>query len=132
MGKIVTVSEIFPVTAKLLFDGWLDSDIHSEFTDSDAEIDPVEGGVFSAWDGYITGKNIQLIPNKKIVQSWRTTEFSEDEPDSTIEITLESIDDDRTTFTLVHSNIPKGDEEKYRQGWIDFYIIPMKSYFLEL
>lgn len=132
MKNKIVISETFPVTVELLFHGWLDSDVHSEFTDSDAEIDPVVGGSFSVWDGYITGKTLEIIPNKKIVQSWRTTEFSDSDKDSILTIEFESIHNEETRLTLTHTQIPSSDEAKYHQGWIDFYITPMKEYFLGL
>ena len=38
------------------------------------------GAAYSAWDGYIAGKTLELAPGKRIVQSWRTTEFASDDP----------------------------------------------------
>ena len=49
------------------------------------------GAAFSAWDGYIVGKNVELVPGKRIVQSWRTSEFGPNDPDSTITVTLAPI-----------------------------------------
>ena len=76
------LSETFPVKAEKLYTAWLDSEIHAQITGSKAEIDPSENGKFIVWDGYISGITIELVPNKKIVQKWRTTEFPEDSPDS--------------------------------------------------
>jgi activator of HSP90 ATPase len=64
-----------------LYRAWLDSSEHSAFTESDAEIDPVLEGSFSIWDGYITGKTVEMYPYSRIVQKWRTTEFPESKPD---------------------------------------------------
>lgn len=132
MPNSLKLSETFPVSAQLLYDAWIDADSHSEFTGSDAECDPKVGGKYSAWDGYIFGKNLKLEPYKRIVQSWRTTEFAETDKDSQIEILFEPVSDEECRFTLIHTNIPKGETEKYKQGWIDYYLEPMKEYFIEL
>jgi activator of HSP90 ATPase len=86
------------------------------------------GGSFTAWDGYISGKNIELKSPARILQSWRTTEFSADTPDSRLEILLEETKGG-TKVTLVQSSIPEGQAASYKQGWIDHYFEPMKEYF---
>ena len=86
---------------------------------------------FSALDGYITGKTIELRPNQKIVQLWRTTEFPQDAPDSILEINLAVIPKG-TRVTLLHKNIPTGQSGSYKQGWKDFYFNPMEKYFKKL
>ncbi len=50
--------------------------------EGEAKCSNQEGGKFTAWDGYIAGKNIQLITNKKIIQIWRTSEFNDNDEDS--------------------------------------------------
>ena len=60
------------------------------------------GAAFSAWDGYIVGKNIELVPGKRIVQSWRTSEFAADDPDSTITLTSTPIEARSARSTLTH------------------------------
>ena len=96
-------------------------------TGSPAEIVPVEGAAFSAWEGYITGHNLRLEPNRKIIQSWRTSEFAPEDADSEIEVLLEP-HEEGTKLTLKHSKIPDG-HTGYRDGWKDYYFEPMKLYF---
>jgi activator of HSP90 ATPase len=85
------------------------------------------GGSFTAWDGYISGKNLKLKPGKQIVQSWRTTEFTSADPDSQIEVLLEKVPRG-TKLTLRHTNVPNG-HTGYRTGWRTHYFEPMKKYF---
>ncbi len=122
-----TVTTIFKISSKKLYTAWLSSKEHSAMTGGEANTSNVVGESFSAWDGYISGKNIELIPNTKIIQSWRTDEFSDKDKDSKIEITFKELNGE-TELTLIHSNVPK-DGEKYKQGWEDFYFTPMKNYF---
>lgn len=122
-----TLSVLFNTTPKKLYSTWLSSNGHSQMTGGEANITDHVGDEFNAWDEYITGKNITLEPGKRIVQSWRTEEFSEDEPDSLLEIDLESVDG-KTRLTLHHSNLPDHGEQ-YIQGWEDHYFTPMKEYF---
>jgi activator of HSP90 ATPase len=122
-----TVSETFPATPKALYDAWLDGKRHGRMTGAAATGTAREGTPFTAWDGYIRGRNLELEPGERIVQSWRTTEFAEDDPDSKITITLKPVKGG-TRLILLHTNVPDG-QTGYRQGWLDSYFTPMKAYF---
>jgi len=97
-------------------------------TGNPANVDVKVGGKFSAWDGYIFGSTLELEPDQRIVQAWRTTEFPEDAPDSRLEILFEEATKG-TKVTLIHSDMPEDQVDSYRQGWEDFYFKPMKEYF---
>lgn len=97
-------------------------------TGSPAEGSPIVGAKFTAWDGYIWGENKELEPPYRIVQSWRTSEFPPDSPDSQLKIQLQEMQAG-TRLTLKHSEIPHGQAEMYRQGWQEFYFEPMSAYF---
>jgi activator of HSP90 ATPase len=128
MKESLELSVILPVTSENLYKAWLDSEAHSEFTESIAEIDPAINGKFSAWEGYITGTNVAFEPYQKIVQAWRTTEFDDNDEDSKLELIFEKMNNE-TKLTLIHSNIPEGQSEEYKEGWLDFYFKPMQKYF---
>jgi len=128
MALEFTVSTILPANPEVVYDSWLSSDGHSRMTGSPATVSTEVGGEFDAWDGYIQGRNLELNPGKRIVQSWRTAEFTDDEPDSIIEITLEPVGD-QTKLTLHHTGLPPHGGQ-YEQGWVDSYFEPMKEYFL--
>ena len=86
------------------------------------------GGKFKAWDGYIFGSTLELEPDQRIVQAWRTSEFPDNAPDSRLEILLEKVTEG-TKVTLIHNDMPEDQIDSYRQGWEDFYFKPMKEYF---
>ena len=128
MENKFTVSEVIPATPEQIYQAWLSTNGHSAMTGSPAEVEARVKGKFTAWDGYIFGETLELKPNQRIVQAWRTTEFPEGSPDSRVEILLEAVKDG-TKIAISHSNIPKGQAEDYKQGWQDFYFKPMKEYF---
>ena len=110
------VSTLLPATPEEVYNAWLSSKGHAAMTGSAASISAEVGGEFDAWDGYIHGKNLELVPNKRIVQSWRTSEFSKDEPDSRLEITLEP-SGESTKLTLRHTGLPPhGGQYEIRLG----------------
>ena len=128
MSEKIQCSIVLPASTEDIYSAWLDSKKHGEFTGDKAKIDPKVGGKFSAWDGYILGKTLELEPFKRIVQTWRTTEFPKDAPDSKLEVLLET-EGKGTRVTLIHTNIPDGQGDMYKQGWEDYYFEPMKRYF---
>ena len=113
--------------AKDIYTAWLDSAKHTEMTGGEAEISDKIGGKFTAWDGYIKGKNLILEPYSRIVQTWRTTQFTASEEHSQIEILLEE-KNGVTELTLKHYNLPNSGEH-YKKGWELHYFSPMREYF---
>jgi uncharacterized protein YndB with AHSA1/START domain len=128
MANEFTISVDLPATPERVYTAWLSTAEHSDFTGSEALIDPTVGGSFSAWDGYITGKTLALEPHHRIVQSWRTTDFARDVPDSRVEVIIDPIEGG-SRLTLVHTNLPEGTADGYRQGWEDWYFAPMVEFF---
>jgi len=127
MANQFAVSTVIQVPAKKIYDAWLNSEGHARMTGGSARINAEVGAEFEAWDGYIRGKNLILEPSQRIVQSWRTTEFSEEEPDSQIEVTFEKAGAG-TKVTIHHTHLPKHGKQ-YKQGWVENYFEPMKKYF---
>ena len=130
MSDSIKQTVTLPTNPKTIYSAWLSSDKHSAFTNSKAVIEKKVGSSFSAHDGYITGKIELLHMNKRIVHTWRTTDFSEEDQDSTLEVILEKVEKG-TKITLVHSNLPEDSGKTYRKGWRDHYFKPMKEYFTE-
>ena len=122
-----TIKTKIKATAIEIYTSWLSSVGHTKMTGGMASISDKIGDSFTAWDGYIKGKNIALEPNRMIVQSWRTSDFEEKEVDSQIEIVLNEVDGE-TDVTLIHTNLPESGAH-YKKGWDDHYFQPMKAYF---
>jgi activator of HSP90 ATPase len=123
-----TLTAVLPASPKAIYRAWLSSEEHTAMTGSPARVEPGPGGSFTAWDGYIWGKTLELEPNRRIVQAWRTSEFPEASPDSRLEILLEPVNGD-TKITLIHSQIPEGQAQDYEDGWEESYFAPMRAYF---
>jgi len=105
----------------------MDSEQHAAFSSSAASISRQVGGKFTAYDEYISGKNIELIPDKRIVQDWRAVDWPADYY-SRITFELEPVAEG-TRLVFTHADVPDGTEDEFTQGWIDNYWEPMKKYF---
>ncbi|MGO9744039.1 MAG: SRPBCC domain-containing protein [Roseiarcus sp.] len=117
-----------PALAEAVYRAWLSSDEHSEMTGAEAEASDVVGARYTAWDGYIEGRNLELVPFRRIVQSWRTSEFAESDPDSTVTLELTPIASG-TRIKLSHNGVPDGQTSYEKHGWREYYFEPMKAYF---
>jgi uncharacterized protein YndB with AHSA1/START domain len=97
------------------------------------EIEPRKGGKYKMGlesDGYaVTGEFLELVPNEKIVYSWKMTEYDEkthkpiphwssDTP-TKVTVKFEKAGDRGTKITLIHDGFPEKDEEYYMHevGW---------------
>ena len=121
------ISDTIPASAKDIYTAWLDSEGHTRMTGSPAQSSDRVGETFTAWDGYIYGVNLELDPGKRILQSWRTSEFPPGAEDSRVEIRFDPVQGG-TRITIHHSHLPQ-DGLQYKQGWLEFYFQPMQSYF---
>ncbi len=132
MAKTVKITQkvIIPATPIEVYEAYIDEEKQTEFTGSKATSDSRVGGEFTAWDGYITGKYLELEPGKKIVQEWTSTDFPEGAPPSRFEISLKEAKGG-TELTMIHSGVPEDAAEDIDQGWKDYYWEPMKKYFKE-
>ena len=114
-------------TCHALYDLYMNADMHSLIAGSSINIDDKEGSTFSAHGGYITGKNLQLVKDKLIVQSWRTQGWDPATVDSTFIIYLEQKEND-VALTMTHANIPDEHVDSIEKGWFGHYWNPWKQH----
>jgi uncharacterized protein YndB with AHSA1/START domain len=128
MAEDLSVSDVLPAPIDVVFDAFLDSAVHSAMTGGAAKVSDRVGDDFTAWGGYITGTNLELERPTRIVQRWRADDFPEGADPSRLEILL-SEKGPHTEITFVHTNLPDGMGQGFTEGWMKFYILPMKAYF---
>ena len=115
-----------PAPPRQVYEALMDSRKHAAFTGEPASISKKVGGKFRAWGTYIEGTNLELVPNRKIVQSWRGSDW----PDgvySKATIVL-SASGKKTKLTFTQSGVPDNQVKSIRQGWIDFYWKPLAEW----
>ncbi len=131
MSESLECRVVISATPQQIYQAWLDSAAHSAITDSPAFVDAHIGGRFTAWDGYISGQNVDLEPYRRILQTWRTSEFPAAAPDSLLELTLEACPEG-TLVSLRQSEIPDTQAAQYLEGWEEYYFKSMQEYFASL
>ncbi len=128
MAESFKLSTVFPIKPKAIYDAWLDGKKHGEMIGGTAKASPEVGAKHSAWGNYIKGVNLDLIKNKRILQTWKSTDFPKGSDPSLLLVKLEPVEKG-TKVTLHHFEIPDGQGDNYKKGWHEHYFTPMKKYF---
>jgi len=103
----------------------MDSRKHAKFSGEKASISRKVGGKFKCYGGYIEGLNLDLRPDKKIVQSWRGSDW----PDghySKVTYSFQKVKNG-TRLTFTQSGVPDQYYKDINQGWRDYYWKKMKA-----
>ena len=127
MTKAIQQSVEFKASPQALFELYLDSVKHSKATGQPAKLGRKPGDRFTAFGGALQGKNLVIVPNKMIVQLWRSTSFKKADPDSILVLTFErSAKGGRVG--LAHVNVPQHDHNGVSKGWNKYYWRPWRAY----
>jgi activator of HSP90 ATPase len=106
MTPAIQQSVEFDAKPETLYEMYMDSEKHAQATGAPAKVSRRAGGAFSAFGGQLKGKNLLLIPNKMIVQSWRAEMWKKSDPDSILVIQLNETKTG-SRVDLVHVNVPE-------------------------
>jgi len=91
-----------------------------------AEISREAGGAFSIFGGYITGRQIELVPGERIVQAWRVGSWS---PGIFSIAKYELVEQGSgTKIVFDHTGFPVGQAEHLAGGWKANYWEPLEKY----
>lgn len=127
--KTIKQSVDFKAFPPVIYTLLMDSKKHAAFTGNPARISPKVGGNISAYDGYIVGKNVHLVPGRKIVQEWRGTDWPKGAWSmATFKLTKTKTG---THLTFTQTGVPEAHVADISQGWKDFYWKPMREWIAE-
>lgn len=90
------------------------------------EISREVGGAFSLFGGYIVGRQLELLPNQRLVQAWRTAGWN---PGAYSIAKFELKEQDSGTKLLFdHTGFPQGQGQHLAEGWKANYWDPLAKY----
>jgi activator of HSP90 ATPase len=92
-----------------------------------AKMDDKKGTEFSLWGGSIWGKNIEVIPHKKLVQEWYSESEKKWKKPSIATFTLAQ-EKDRVRIDFLQTDVPDEEEKSIADGWKEYYLGPLKEY----
>jgi activator of HSP90 ATPase len=90
-----------------------------------AQMSTEPGSEFSLWEGDISGKNLEFIENRKVVQEW----YFGNQSEKSIVTIIISPDRDNSFVTVEHSNIPDEDFKDISEGWREYYFDAISNFF---
>jgi len=123
--KTIRQSVTIKATPHEIYEALMDSRKHSKFTEAKASISRKIGGKFKAYGDYISGVNLDLVPDKKIIQSWRGSDWAKGHY-SKVTFSLKKVKNG-TRLTFRQSGLPEKYYKDINQGWRDYYWKPMKE-----
>jgi activator of HSP90 ATPase len=131
-GTIITVKAIhqeldFHASPQRIYEALLDSKEFTAFSGGRAaEIDREVGGSFSIFGGHIVGRNLELIPARRIVQAWRVVPW----PEGVYSIARFELQNQRSGTRIVfdHTGFPTDLAEHLESGWQENYWSALRRY----
>jgi len=109
-----------------LYEALTSADTFAAATGAPAEIADAEGGAFSCFGGQITGRQLELRPNQRIVQAWRAGAWPEG-VFSVVRFELSGAGEE-TTVAMEHTGFPDGAGAHLEGGWHKMYWEPLRAH----
>ena len=121
---------VLPALPERVYRAYMSSSEHEAFTKNGAaKISQDIGGVFVCHNGAIAGRNLALIPGRRIVQAWRSANWPEG-TFSIVRLDLEPGPDANTTrLRMSQDGFPEDQREHLESGWRARYWLPLTAYF---
>jgi uncharacterized protein YndB with AHSA1/START domain len=116
----------FTATPAQVYRALMGSAEHAAFTGAPADVSGDEGGACSWHGGYVSGRNIELVPDTRIVQAWRAKNW---DPGIYSIIRYELVPQGSGT-QIVFNQVghPEGTGEHLENGWHERYWKPLAAY----
>ena len=111
-----------------LFDTYLDRRGHAAVTGGKVTVSARAGSRFAAFGGIITGRTLETLPKRLIVQRWRSGSWHPDDPDSILVLAFAPGRRAGTgRIDLLHIGVPDHDHDGVDKGWRAYYWRPWRA-----
>jgi activator of HSP90 ATPase len=130
MRSLIAQSVVLPAPAEHLYSIYLDPALHAAVTGAPVTVGAEPGASFRAFDGQITGTTLRVVEPRLIVQSWRSMNFRDGDPDSTLVLAFVP-EGGNGRIDLIHIDVPEQDYQGVSDGWEKYYWEPWKRYFAQ-
>lgn len=123
----INLTQSFKCTAEEFYRALTVIEMVQAFTQGPCKMALEKGGKFEMFGGNVHGEQVELIPNKRIVQKWRFKQW----PDGHYSVVTLDIKEreDNTEVNLVQTGVPLSDMERTKEGWNRYYWESLKKTF---
>jgi activator of HSP90 ATPase len=125
--RAIKQTVFFEASPHDVYEALMDSRKHAKFTGGKAVVSRKVGGKIDIYDGYITGENVELVQDKKIVQLWKPDEGdcwpSDHYSKATFALKSEK---GGTRLTFTQTGVPVECGDRFDTGWSENYWEPMR------
>jgi activator of HSP90 ATPase len=118
-GETIHQEPVFKANRKQIYEALLDEKQFSKMTGLAAQISREVGGAFSCFEGQIKGRNVELVPNGRIVQAWRSEGWKPGIYSIAKFVLVEQGSGTKIVFD--HTGFPVGQAEHLASGWQEHY-----------
>ena len=127
MGKEIRQTVTFEAKPAVIYRALMDSKQHAAFTKAPAKIEPKVGGSVSCHGGYISGTNVELVKNVRIVQAWRGKNWPTGAW-SIAKFELAPVGTTKTKLTFTQHGVPEAFVKPIDDGWRARYWKPLGAW----
>ena len=116
-----------PASPQRVYEALLDAKQFAAFSGRRAEINREVGGAFSLFGGHIIGRNLELVPNQRVVQAWRVVTWPEGAYSiARFDLTAQQ---SGTRVSFDHVGFPVGLHDHLAEGWESNYWLLLQKHF---
>ncbi len=126
MSRVIHQEITFDAPPAAVFAAIIESDKFAKVTGAPAKSSTENGAEISLFDGKITGRNVEIVPNQRIVQVWRAGNW-EAGVHSLVRFEF-SGGSDGTMLKFEHVGFPDGEQEHLEAGWHKMYWAPLRAF----
>jgi activator of HSP90 ATPase len=131
MSQSIHHEVVFKASPKRIYKALTDAKQFSEMTGgAPTEISSDAGGKFSCFGGMIEGRNLELIPDQRLVQAWRVKNWGSGVY-SVIKFELQN-EGSGTRLVFDHKGFPEDQWEHLDSGWNTNYWEPLRKFLDEV
>ena len=126
-AESIHMEVVFKASPKRVYEALTDARQFRKATGGEeVEISPEVGGAFSLFGRRIAGRHIELAPNERIVQAWRSNGWAAgDYSIARFELKEQGAE---TKLIFDHTGFPKGQAEHLLTGWETHYWDSLRKY----
>ena len=126
MSEPIHFSLAFDATPERVYSALTESGQFTKMTGAPAAIGTEAGAPFSCFGGMIAGRQVELVPNERIVQAWRVGNWAP----GTYSIVRFQLNAQAggTGLEFDHVGFPAEDREHLESGWNANYWEPLRKH----